>query len=83
MRNDAKIAAKNIHELARNVEVAVRAFDMSLAAEHFDSLVDALNALRLLDEDLFEVMQVPAHHALDAYQNMLAEEAKNVIVEMA
>ena len=82
MKNDAKIAARNVYAAAREAEAAARAINLPAARDAIEDMHDALAMLESFDEDMYEVMLVVAMDADESVGRLRDEQIKNVVVDI-
>ena len=82
MKNDAKIAARNVYASACMAEGAVRALNLPAAEDALEDMHDSLAALEMFDGDMHEVMLDVAGDADASVEWLREEQAKNVVVDI-
>lgn len=82
MKNDAKIAARNVYAEARIAEAAARAINLPAAEDALEDMHDALAILEMFDKDMHEVMLDVAKDADAAVDSLREEQSKNIVLDV-
>ena len=82
MKNDAKIAARNVYAEARIAEAAARAINLPAAEDALEDMHDALVMLEMFDKDMHEVMLDVAKDADAAVDSLREEQSKNIVLDV-